>query len=225
MTKTSDRHVGQQRYVAALGWRALNRLYDPALRLTMPERRLRTLILEQAGVRDGQKVLDVGSGTGSLLILLSERRHRADLVGVDGDVGMIKLAQQKARRSHATLAWTAGLAFCLPFRSEVFDRVLTTLVLHHLSTQNKERALGEMRRVLRPGDELHIADWGKPHTKLMRLASVSLKLFEPSDGTVANLQGRLPELCTAAGFCEVVQTASLSTMFGTVALLSARRPL
>ena len=115
MTKKSDRHVGEQHYVAALGWRALNRLYDPALRLTMPERRLRTLILEQASVRDGQKVLDVGSGTGSLLILLSERGHRAELVGVDGDVGMIRLAQQKAQRFHATLAWTAGLAFCLPF--------------------------------------------------------------------------------------------------------------
>lgn len=215
----------QQRYVAALGWRALNRLYDPALRLTMPERRLRGLILEQAAVRDGQKVLDVGSGTGSLLIMLSDRSRRAHLVGVDGDLGMIKLARRKAASSHTTIAWTAGFAFCLPFRSKAFDRVLTTLVLHHLSTQNKERALGEMFRVLRPGSELHIADWGKPHTKLMRFASLSLKLFEPGDGTLANLQGRLPALCIAAGFCEVIQTANLSTMFGTVTLLSARRPL
>lgn len=214
----------KQRYVAALGFRVLNRFYDPALRLTMPERRLRGLTLEQAAVRDGQMVLDVGSGTGSLLVMLSDRSRRAHLVGVDGDLGMIKLARRKATPSHATIAWTAGFAYCLPFRSEVFDRVLTTLVLHHLSTQHKERALGEMFRVLRPGGELHIADWGKPHTKLMRIAALSLKMFEPGAGTLANLQGRLPELCTAAGFCEVVQTTSLSTMFGTVTLLSARRP-
>lgn len=71
---------------------------------------------------------------------------------------------------------------------------------------------------------MHIADWGKPHTVLMRIAAVSLKLFEPSDGVEANLQGRLPELCARAGFHGARQTRNMSTAFGTVTMLSATRP-
>jgi ubiquinone/menaquinone biosynthesis C-methylase UbiE len=224
MGENSKRNPSEERYVAALGWRALNRLYDPALRLTMPERRLRDLLLRQANVRKGHTVLDIGSGTGTLLIMLAERVSRARLVGVDGDLGMLHLARAKADKAGATLAWTAGLAFSLPFCSMAVDRVLTTLVLHHLSTHNKHRALSEMFRVLRPGGEVHIADWGKPHTALMHVASVSLKVFETAGGTTANLQGRLPEFCAAAGFCGVTETGHISTMFGTITLLSARRP-
>lgn len=203
---------------------AMRRLYDPALRLTTPERRLRTLLLHQAAVRDSHTVLDVGSGTGSLLVMLAKRDCRARLIGVDRDPGMLQLARVKADKACVTPAWTAGLAFSLPFGANVFDRVLTTWVLHHLTTANKRLALGEMFRVLQPGGELHIADWGPPHTRLMRVAALSLKIFEPSEGTIANLQGQIPELCAIAGFRDVTRTGDLSTIFGTVTLLSARRP-
>ena len=213
-----------QRYIAALGWRALNRLYDPGFRLTMPERRLRRMVLDQANVRDSDDVLDVGAGTGSLLILIAGRASRARLVGVDGDLGMMRLARNKAIRADAKCAWMTGMAFQLPIQSATFDKVLTTFVLHHLTTDNKREALAEMCRVLRPGGELHIADWGKPHTRLMRVAALALKTFEPAGGTAANLQGRIGELCERAGFSAVRLTANVSTIFGTVAMLRATRP-
>lgn len=213
-----------QRYVAALRWRVLNRLYDPGFRLTMPERRLRAMVLDQANVRDSDDVLDVGAGTGSLVILTGRRGSRARLVGVDGDLGMVRLARGKAIRADVKCAWMTGMATELPIQSAAFDKVLTTFVLHHLTTANKRDALAEMWRVLRPGGELHIADWGKPHTRLMRMAALALKTFEPAGGTVANLQGRLAELCERAGFADVRVTANVSTIFGTVAMLHAIRP-
>lgn len=214
-----------QRYVAALGWRALNRLYDPGFQLTMPERRLRGMVLDQANVRHGDAVLDVGAGTGSLVILMARRGSRARLVGVDGDLGMVRLARNKAIGADVKCAWITGMATELPIQSATFDKVLTTFVLHHLTTDNKRDALAEMCRVLRPGGELHIADWGKPHTRLMRVAALALKTFEPADGTAANLQGRLGELCEHAGFADVRLTVNVSTIFGTVAMLRAIRPL
>jgi SAM-dependent methyltransferase len=96
-------------------------------------------------------------------------------------------------------------------------------MLHHLTTGEKRLALGEMFRVLRPGGELHLADWGPPETRLMRVAALSLTVLEPQYGTLANLQGRLPDLCAAAGFRDVMQTGRLSTIYGTVIGLSAGR--
>ena len=212
------------RYVAALGWRALNRLYDPGFRLTMPERVLRRMILDQASVGSDSRVLDVGAGTGTLLILLASHGAAARLVGVDGDAGILRLARDKAMRADARCDWTAGMAYDLPFQAQTFDTVLTTFVLHHLTTDNKRRALSEMCRVLRPSGRIHIADWGKPHTRWMRVAALLLKAFEPSEGTRANLDGRIGELCKDAGFTDVRLTANVSTVFGTVTFLSGIRP-
>lgn len=203
---------------------ALRALYDPVFGLTMPERRLRSMILEQAGIEAGHRVLDVGCGTGSQLMLLSGRNRHTALVGVEPDAGMLDIAAKKGREAHREIRWTSGSALFLPFQSQAFDRVLTTFVLHHLDTTNKGDALAEIFRVLRPGGQLHIADWGKPHTILMRIASISLKVFEPSDGVEANLLGQLPELCAHAGFWGVRQTLNMSTTFGTVTMFSAVRP-
>lgn len=203
---------------------ALRRLYDPALHLTLPECRLRSTLLDQAGITTGHTVLDVGSGTGSLLMLLSERVLGATLIGVEPDAGMMHLALKKNRHSPAMIRWTSGSALSLPFKSEAFDRVLITFVLHHLNTANKELALAEIFRVLRPTGRLHVADWGKAHTTLMRIAGLSLKIFEPREGLEANLHGRLPELCRRAGFHSVTQTSTMSTIFGTVTLMRATRP-
>jgi ubiquinone/menaquinone biosynthesis C-methylase UbiE len=69
------------------------------------------------------------------------------------------------------------MAWALPYQGDCFDRVLTTLVLHHLNRENKQRALGEAYRVLRAGGQLHIADWGKPHNRWMRGASLLVSAF------------------------------------------------
>ena len=70
---------------------------------------------------------------------------------------------------------------------------------------------------------MHIADWGKPHTWLMRIAVLSLKSVRAERPGEANLQGRLLELCARAGFYAVTQTLNMSTTFGTVTLLFVRR--
>jgi SAM-dependent methyltransferase len=103
-----------------------------------------------------------------------------------------------------------------------FDRVLTTLVLHHLTTAQKRDALRAIHGLLRPGGELHIADWGKPHNALMRVAALTFQLFDGGEQTAANLRGELPQLVADAGFTGVEETERWMTPFGTLAFVRAR---
>jgi len=80
-------------------------------------------------------------------------------------------------------------------------------------------------RVLRPGGELHIADFGKPHTLLMTLVSAPVRLGGHHHNRITdNLDGRLPALCKQAGFEEACESTRFSTLFGTLSLYRARKP-
>ena len=101
--------------------------------------------------------------------------------------------------------------------------MLSSLVFHHLTTEDKRRALAECDRVLRPGGELHIADWGRPHNALMWLASWSVRIFDGPRTTADSVQGRLPQLCREAGFAETEETGRFAMLFGTLSLYRTRR--
>jgi cyclopropane fatty-acyl-phospholipid synthase-like methyltransferase len=208
-------------YIPALGLRSLNRLYDPLLRLTMPERAFRRRLLEQARLMPGMRILDIGCGTGTLLVRAAEVQHASMLCGVDVDPSILQLALRKSAANQINVHLVGAHGGLLPFRSESFDRVFSTLMLHHLTHDEKGAALSEARRVLRPRGELHIADWGPPHSVAMRIASLSLRSFEHPDRTADNLSGLVPQLCRKAGFADVRTTTRFQTMFGTLELIAA----
>jgi ubiquinone/menaquinone biosynthesis C-methylase UbiE len=99
--------------------------------------------------------------------------------------------------------------------------VLSSLVLHHLTADNKRRTLQEVVRVLRPGGGLYVVDFGKPHTAWGRLlAPVIWRLEQASD----NVAGRLPEMFRQAGLVQVDESIRFATVFGTLSLLQGRKP-
>jgi len=216
--------MARQRYIAALGYRWLNRLYDPLLRWTMPERRFKTRVIRRARIAGRDRVLDLGCGTGTLMLWVQQTAPNADINGVDGDLEILRIAISKAASENRRLKVTAGMAWALPYRSACFDRVLTTLVLHHLTRENKQRALGEVYRVLRAGGELHVADWGEPHNRRMRAASLLVTALDSRETTTDNVRGLIPELSRDAGFSDVKETDRFSTLFGTLSIYSATKP-
>jgi ubiquinone/menaquinone biosynthesis C-methylase UbiE len=192
--------------------------------VTTRERRFKGALIAQANVVPGHRVLDLASGTGTLTIGLRQHQSLAEVIGVDGDPGILAIARRKARRAGVAVQFEQGLSDDLPYPTAHFDRVVTSLFLHHLEWPAKERTVREVWRVLALGGELHVADWGHPANALMRALFYSIQFLDGFANTQDHVAGRLPELFTAAGFEGVTETRSFATVYGTLALYRARKP-
>ena len=130
------------------------RVYDAltGLLLLGQEPALRAMTVDLAVVQPGERVVEVGCGTGSLALTASRRRGASGKVyGIDPDPVMINVARKKATRARLDVTFEVGLIERLPFAAAEFDVVLSSLMLHHLPDDLQALGLGEVRRVLRPG--------------------------------------------------------------------------
>ena len=211
----------QAKYIPALRLRWLTPLYDPLLKWVMREETFKRRLIEQAHIEPGQCVLDLGCGTGTLTVLIKTLRPEAEVAGVDGDTEVLDLAKAKAERADVNIKWDHGLAFELPYPGQSFDRVLTSLMLHHLTSDNKRRTFREVLRVLRPGGGLHIVDFGKPHSLIVKaITRVIARLEEATD----NLNGALPAMLAESGFVQVEEAGYIVTLPGSLSFYCAVRP-
>lgn len=206
-------------FLPALRFERLTPAYDRWIAITTRERTFRRRLVEQAAIGDGMSVLDVGAGTGTLAALVNERHPGARVTGLDADPAMLERARSKAPLA----AFDEGMSYALPYPDESFDRVLSSLFFHHLRPEDKARTLAEIHRVLRPGGELHVADWGRPAGLLTRVMALSIRLFDGAETTSDSLAGRVPALVAEAGFQDVRGRGAVHTAFGTLALISASR--
>lgn len=211
------------RYIPALSYGFLTAWYDPVVRWTTREATFRAALLAQMSPGAGQRILDVGCGTGTFLLQLAEAT-RAELTGIDGDPRALELARAKSAALADRIKLHQGLAEQLPFPDRSFHQVSCSLFLHHLARPAKLAALVEMKRVLLPGGSLHVADWGKPSGMLMRLAFLNVQLLDGFETTRDHAAGVLPDLLKQAGFSSVQITKEFSTPCGTIALLRAAIP-
>lgn len=212
------------RYVRALRFRGLTRFYDVLIGAFLKEDRFRRLLVEQADLRPGHAVVDVGCGTGTLAVLVKRSHPEVRVAGLDGDPEILRLAAAKARAAGVVIELVHGAAQAPPFPPSSFDRVFSTLVFHHLLPRDKEAALAASLALLRPGGELHIADWGEPQNVAMRVAFLAVQLFDGFATTSDNVRGRLVPMIRAAGFIDVEETHREMTVFGTLSLYRARKP-
>ncbi len=148
--------------------------------------RLRRQSIDFAQIMPGERVLDVGCGTGDLTLRAAERAGATGQVcGIDPGPEMIAVARRKAARAQAAIDFRVAVVEQLPYPDASFDVVLISLVLHHLPADLKSIALAEIRRVLRSPDVVT----GKPGG---RLVIVEFKnLLEEQN---------VPAMVTAAGF-------------------------
>lgn len=150
-------HIAARDYLPAAGRDFLLPLFDPFVKLLGADR-ARGRLLDAAGLQPGHRVLDIGCGTGTFAIVIKRRLPGVDVVGLDPDPKALARGRRKAARAGVCIRLAPGYADALPYPDASFDRVFSTLMLHHLPAGVKKNALREARRVLRPGASLHVMD-------------------------------------------------------------------
>lgn len=143
-------------YLPAAGHDAFLPCYDLIARL-LGLNKVYERLIAQAEVNDGDRVLEIGCGTGNLTTRLKRAHPGAHVVGTDPDPRALRLAQRKAQRLTG-IRFERGYAQRLPYGDGEFDRVMSSMMLHHLGDEAKPVAAAEVFRVLRPGGSLHLVD-------------------------------------------------------------------
>lgn len=174
--------------------------------------RLAVPFLGFVGTADGERILDVGCGTGRLSFALAERCEPKELHGIDFSPTYIAHAQRRNRDPR--IAFQPGDACALDFPDRSFDRVLSLLVLHFVPDAG--RAVAEMRRVARPGAVVGAAVWdargGFVTNRMFFDTAAALdprvnELRARSNTRPMTRPGELGNAWRAAGFRDVVETS------------------
>lgn len=134
-------------------------IYGPVMKLLL--RRvpsLRRRVVEFASLRKGEKVLEVGCGKGDLSILMATQG--VNVTGIDLSQNLLKNASKRARKLGLDINFKQADITDLPFEDSCFDVVISTLTFHYLSEEEKELALKEIFRVLKPGGRFVAAEFG-----------------------------------------------------------------
>lgn len=176
------------------------------------------MVIEMAKIKPGDKVLDVGCGTGSLTLTAKTYTGPSGAVyGMDASPEMIEAARAKAQQMGCAAAFDLGLIEKLPYPDATFDVVINRLVMHHLPDDLKRQGLAEIFRVLKPGGILFIADFNPPTNPFLThllLALLGHRMMQ-SDIKV------LPPMLTEARFTDV---ASGPTRSAVLSFVRGRKP-
>ena len=159
MTRTVSH---EREYLPGLGRGFLTPFYDVVHRL-FGVGGLHQLMIGVADPQPGMRVVDLGCGTGNLLVTLARQRPGLDLVGLDPDDKALARAARKSRRRRLAIDWHRGFGQELPFPDASVDRIFSSLMLHHLDDASQREFLAEVHRVMRPGGVLVLADLDDHH--------------------------------------------------------------
>ncbi len=186
-------------FIPPIRFRALTPVYDLACRAMGLGDRFRRFEIALLPDAAPQRILEIGCGTGELLRFVAVRFPQAALTGLDPDAEALAAARRKLVRAGAPAQLVTGHAQSLPFPDDSFDLVLSSLMLHHLQTPVKARALAEWHRVLEPRGLLLLVDFGVPRSLLAKVLLWPLR-FPILEEQADNFRGRVPEMLRSAGF-------------------------
>lgn len=220
------RSASRPEFTPALGHHGLTGLYDAVIALMTRERVWRSALVDQLTPREGETIVDVGCGTGTLATLIKAAAPGADVIGIDPDPEVLDRARSKAGIRGAKVDFLRGFAGDV---SDLIgqgraDKIVSSLVFHQVPIVGKRAGLAAIYAALRPGGELHVADYGWQRTPPMRLLFRQVQALDGVENTRLNAAGGLPDLIAEAGFEGVEERAVIATATGSISLYRAAKP-
>ena len=206
LSETIHRH--RRKLLPAAGHDLFLPFYDPVAGLLGFSRAQKELI-EQAKVQPSHRVLDIGCGTGSFVVLLRRKYTVAQVVGLDPDPKVLRRARRKAERAGVSVELDQGFADELPYTDGAFDRVFSSFMFHHLEEADREKALREVLRVLKPEGSFHLVDFtGGEHGSALE------RFVHSSDQMKDNAPERVMRMLRRAGFTSPEKVKQDRMLFG-----------
>jgi ubiquinone/menaquinone biosynthesis C-methylase UbiE len=170
--------------------------YDPLVKLLGGNPARRALV-QQAELQTGDRVLEIGCGTGALLMMIKHQHPGVSVAGLDPDPRALARARQKADAASVSIRLDRGFSDALPYAEGSFDRVFSCFMFHHLNDgDEKRRTLREVARVLRRGGRLELLDFAPADAQLRGLTH----RLHSSHRLEDNGESRLLPLISSAGF-------------------------
>ncbi|MEJ8568849.1 class I SAM-dependent methyltransferase [Elongatibacter sediminis] len=211
------------KYVPALRFHWLTRIYDPLVALTTRESTFKEELVNEAEGAHPTVILDLACGTGTLSCLLKKRLPDSRVCALDADPEILELAERKALKEQLKIEFNQGMSFDMPFDDNSFGLVTSSLFFHHLNLENKRRTLTEVSRILKPDGRLVICDWGRPSNIFLKASFNLVRMLDGFEVTRHNYEGQLPAIIDEAGFRNVIRTKSINAPLGTLDLITAER--
>jgi len=215
--------VSDQSFTPALGRLGSVGFYDRAIRLLTREKVWRAALLRQVAPEAGEIILDVGCGTGTFAIMLKRLCPGARIVALDPDPGVLKIASRKGTEAGVVIDWRQGFASDAEALGGTVDKVVSSLVFHQVPVTGKGEGIAAMFAAVRPGGEVHIADYASQRGIMRALFRLTVQQIDGLVDTQPNADGAIEAILSDRSGTPIEATRVIPTPTGAISLFKAEQ--
>ena len=189
--------------------------YDPLTARWPAGNKMRATVVDALDLKPGMRLLELGCGSGRLAIQIKRDHPDVEITAVDGNSDIMKVAKSRAGQAGVNIDFVLGDFTTCPLEG-IYDRVYSTLVLHHLNLEAKQEVFARIRDLLAKDGKFVVADFtGHHHGPGQLILSKLSALSDPLGGKRSNHDGSF-EAAMRDTFPVVRSVARIPSVFGTI---------